>query len=185
MEEPSPYYPNSRLFLNPLYIDVEAIPEFPGTAAVGLNETVAALRSARAIEYQGVAEAKLRALKIAHASFLKAASPERRRAFAFFRENHPLPVARFGCFEYLRREFARPWWEWPEEWRRGDEKALRQLRLDHEAEIEFFEFVQWTAHEQLERCRAMAGMRRMPIGLYLDIAVGARSDGFDAWCDQD
>ena len=24
----------------------------------------------------------------------------------------------------------------------------------------------------------------MPIGLYLDIAVGVRSDGFDAWCDR-
>src|SRR5262249_51218697 len=31
-EDGSPYYPSSRLFLNPLYIDVEAIPEFPRAA---------------------------------------------------------------------------------------------------------------------------------------------------------
>ncbi len=31
-EEASPYFPSSRLFLNPLYIDVEAIPEFPRAA---------------------------------------------------------------------------------------------------------------------------------------------------------
>ena len=27
--------------------------------------------------------------------------------------------------------------------------------------------------------------RGLPIGLYLDVAVGVRRDGFDAWCDQD
>ena len=36
-EAASPYSPNSRLFLNPLYIDVDAIPEFPGLAAAGLE----------------------------------------------------------------------------------------------------------------------------------------------------
>src|SRR6266480_3077312 len=41
-EEASPYFPSSRLFLNPLYIDVEAIPEFPRTALVDFASSIAA-----------------------------------------------------------------------------------------------------------------------------------------------
>jgi 4-alpha-glucanotransferase len=182
--EPSPYFPSSRLFLNSLYIDVEAIPEFPGIKAAGLEEKLAELRNKNAIDYRGTAEAKLLGLRLAHASFLTGASPERRSSFERFLASHPLPIARFACFEFLRRKFARPWWEWPDEWRRGDKSALERLRRK-EADIGFFEFVQWVAHEQLECCQARARARGMPIGLYLDIAVGARSDGFDAWCDQD
>ncbi len=185
MEEPSPYFPNTRLFLNPLYIDVEAIPEFPGVEFAGLDEKLAQVRGHSIIDYQGVAEAKMRALKLAHEAFCKRGSLERRNAFDLFRESHPLPLTRFACFEFLRRKFAGPWWEWPEQWRRADAKSLALLRRDEQADIGFFEFVQWVAHEQLERCQARARARGMPIGLYLDIAVGVRSDGFDAWCDQD
>ena len=183
-QEPSPYYPNSRLFLNSLYIDVEAIPEFPGIKVAGLEGRLAQLRTKNPIDYGGVADAKLLALRLAYESFLQGASAERRNAFVRFLREHPLPIAQFACFELLRRKFARPWWEWPDEWRHGDQSALERLRRE-EVDIEFFVFVQWVAHEQLACCRERARGRGMPIGLYLDIAVGARSDGFDAWCDQD
>ncbi|MGA6964746.1 MAG: 4-alpha-glucanotransferase, partial [Xanthobacteraceae bacterium] len=110
MEEPSPYFPNSRLFLNPLYIDVEAIPEFPGLCAAGVEETVRRLRADAALDYRAVAALKTRALESAYAAFLAAASPQRRTAFDEFRARRAHLLLRFACFEFLRRKFAGPWW---------------------------------------------------------------------------
>ena len=182
-EEPSPYYPNSRLFLNPLYIDLAAVPEFPGLEAAGLQDDVVCLRRGSVIDYALVAKVKWRALRVAHQNFSSFAPAERRRLFEQYRKNHPSRLNRFACFEFLRHKFAKPWWEWPHEYRRPDNGALIRLNREEEGAIEFFEFVQWLAHCQLEQCRERA--QRMPIGLYLDVAVGVRSDGFDAWCDQD
>ena len=47
-DEASPYFPNSRHFLNPLYIDVEAIPEFPQAARGDFQNEIEALREKRA-----------------------------------------------------------------------------------------------------------------------------------------
>src|SRR5262245_6125214 len=184
-EDSSPYAPNSRLFLNPLYVDVDAIPEFPGTRAAGLEHAIGRLQKQDIVDYEGVANTKMRALALAHDVFRREGSAERHRAFDAFRQAHGATLARFGCFEWLRRKFGHPWWEWPQQWRKAEEEDLDGLRRAEATEIGFVEFVQWVAHEQLDRCRARARARRLPIGLYLDIAVGVRSDGFDAWCDQD
>jgi 4-alpha-glucanotransferase len=183
-EEPSPYFPSSRLFLNPLYIDVDAIPEFPGLRAANLEEEVERLRKQDIVDYDGIANAKMRALRLAYEVFHREGVAERRRAFARFREARGFTLVCFACFESLRRKFGHPWWEWPEEWRRVDKEALANLRQGEAASIGFCEFVQWVAHEQLDLCRARARERSMPLGLYLDIAVGVRSDGFDAWYNQ-
>jgi 4-alpha-glucanotransferase len=181
----SPYAPNSRLFLNPLYIDVGAIPEFPGLEAAGLEEEVERLRKQDIVDYGGVANAKMRALELAYEVFREEGSMKRRRAFGRFRRARGSTLVRFACFEWLRRKFGHPWWEWPHEWRRVEQQTLDTLRRTEAVSTGFFEFVQWVAHEQLDRCRAKARERGLPLGLYLDIAVGVCSDGFDAWCDQD
>jgi 4-alpha-glucanotransferase len=50
----SPYSPNSRLFLNALYIDVEQIPEFKADKKA--VSAAARLREGHVVDYQGVAE---------------------------------------------------------------------------------------------------------------------------------
>src|ERR1700722_15077966 len=57
----SPYSPNSRLFLNALYIDVEKLPGFQ--RAFETKGTLAGLRASTTVDYAGVAEVKWRALR--------------------------------------------------------------------------------------------------------------------------
>jgi 4-alpha-glucanotransferase len=184
-EDASPYSPNSRLFLNPLYIDLDALPEFPGLAAAGLEQEVDRLRHGDIVDYQGVAGAKTRALRLAYEAFRTQPSDERHREFEAFRKDRGATLRRYACFELLRRRFAGPWWEWPVEWRDMDDNAVSRLEQTDADELAFFEFVQWTAHAQLANCRERSRQRGLPIGLYLDIAVGVRRDGFDAWSERD
>ena len=184
-EEASPYFPSSRFFLNPLYIDVEAIPEFSGRRAAAAAEAeLEALRRPDLVDYGGVARAKQRALALAFEAFRKRAGKRRQRQFEQFRRERDPMLCRFACFELLRRRFEGPWWQWPAQWRKPDDEALARLRATDGEAIAYFEFVQWVADQQLMACARRAKAHGLPIGLYLDLAVGVRADGFDAWNDQ-
>ena len=181
----SPYSPNSRLFLNPLYIDVEKIAEFQPGAFDESRSTLARLRASDIVDYAAVAELKWRALRFAFDAFKAKSEGERRQDFDKFRAERAPLLSRFACFEMLRHKFKRPWWEWPQEWRRPDQTRCASLREGPDsAAIEFVEFVQWTADRQLQSCQDRAREFNMKVGLYLDVAVGVQSDGFDAWNEQ-
>ena len=122
-EQASPYSPNSRLFLNPLYIDVEAVPEFPGVRAAGRESDIARLRRTSMVDYSGVAAAKLAALRLAFANFRRNGSRERVDDFRTFRREQGRPLELFASFETLRARFGRVWPDWPAEWRRPNAGA--------------------------------------------------------------
>ncbi|MDH2386292.1 4-alpha-glucanotransferase [Bradyrhizobium sp. CER78] len=180
----SPYSPNSRLFLNALYIDVEKIPEFRIDAAT--RAALAHLRSNDMVDYVGVAALKWPALRAAFAAFKANPGLGRWQDFEAYRKEQGTLLSRFACFEVMRHKFNTPWWEWPDEWRQPDDTACAKLHRarDTAAEVEFVEFVQWTADRQLGACQALAHKLGMRVGLYLDVAVGVQSDGFDAWNEQ-
>jgi 4-alpha-glucanotransferase len=181
----SPYSPNSRLFLNPLYVDVDSVPEFQPSALAERSDAIARLRASDVVEYVAVAELKWRALRSAFERFRTAPATERRQDFEQFRAERATLLSRFACFEVLRHKFKKPWWEWPKQWRQPDDARCARLREGPDAvAIEFVEFVQWTADRQLRACRDLATRLGMKVGLYLDVAVGVQADGFDAWNEQ-
>jgi 4-alpha-glucanotransferase len=180
----SPYSPSSRLFLNPLYIDVEAIEEFDIANAAGLAADVQRLRAAPLVDYPAVARLKSVALQAAHRAFIAKATHARRRDLEDYRRERGAMLGRFAAFETLRAHHPSPWRQWPEQWRRASEETVRQLRDRHPEEMAFHEFVQWIAERQLQKCRDIARRQGLSIGLYLDTAVGVDAGGADAWIDQ-
>ena len=181
----SPYSPNSRLFLNPLYIDVEAIPEYSADLVPDAAATAARLREGDRVPYADMAALKWLALRAAFNSFVTSASGVRRNQLDAFRADRAPLLSRFACFEVLRHRFTGPWWEWPPEWRQPDAAKCAELRNGPDKrEVEFVEFVQWTADSQLHAAKELAGQLGMRVGLYLDVAVGVQSNGFDAWNEQ-
>jgi 4-alpha-glucanotransferase len=181
----SPYSPNSRLFLNALYIDVEKLPEFQPDILAETRDTLARLRASELVDYVAVAKLKWRALRAAFEKFKAGTEDHRRQDFEKFRAERAPLLSRFACFEMLRHKFNKPWWEWPQEWRQPAEAKCAALREGPDrAEIEFVEFVQWIADRQLAACKDLASQLGLKVGLYLDVAVGVQSDGFDAWNEQ-
>ncbi|MFL6789884.1 MAG: 4-alpha-glucanotransferase [Bradyrhizobium sp.] len=179
----SPYSPNSRLFLNALYIDVEKLPEFH--AGPEIRDTLAHLRACDVVDYPTVAGLKWRALRSAFQAFKANPRPERLQDLERYRTERASLLSHFACFEVLRHRHNKPWWEWPKDWRHPDEAKLARLRKGADgAEVEFVEFVQWTADRQLGAAKDLAHRLGMKVGLYLDVAVGVQSDGFDAWNEQ-
>ncbi len=179
----SPYAPNSRLFLNALYVDVEQAPGFRGGPD---RAALDRLRQAEQVDYRGVAALKWPELRSAFEAFTAAPAAADAAEFNAYRAERGPLLERFTCFEVLRHRFKQPWWEWPDEWRQPDAARCAELvRGPDRKEADFIAYVQWLAERQLRACKDLAHRLGMKVGLYLDVAVGVQSDGFDAWNEQD
>ena len=190
-EEASPYSPSSRLFLNPLYIDVEAIEEFAacGEAQEALRAHESELRSCRSegsVAYRRVKPVKLAVLEKVYGCFARSAPAARRADFEQFRAEHGEALRRHALFEALCEDHdGKPWQQWPEPLRRPGNPAVSEFGRRRAARVEFFEFLQWQADRQLAAAQARALERGLSVGIYRDLAVGADRSGADAWSDQE
>ncbi|KIM00099.1 4-alpha-glucanotransferase (amylomaltase) [Paramagnetospirillum magnetotacticum MS-1] len=195
----SPYSPSSRRFLNIAYIDVEAIPEFQDClearrmfASPGYQATLARLRGYALIEYPDVMRLSRPMLEVLYRWFRRTSMGDdnpRGQAFRTFQAEQGVSGQRFAVFEALHDQFTRdgtPYWRhWPEQYRRPDSAALADFVLEHVETVEFFQWLQFIADEQLAEAQARGKAAGAAIGLYRDLAVGIAGDGAEAWAQQD
>jgi 4-alpha-glucanotransferase len=196
-QEPSPYYPSSRVFRNPLYLRVEDVPEL---AALGPAERARvgelagqgrALLHRDRIDRRAVYRLKDEALRLAHAGLARL--PGRRAGLAAYRAatGH---LDRYATFCALQHAHGRDWRRWPAAYRHPAGPQVAAFGARHGDEVGYHAWLQWLLDEQL--AAASAAGRRGPgnpegvprstfLGVVNDLAIGFAAAGYDAWSFQD
>ncbi|MCV7172863.1 4-alpha-glucanotransferase [Mycobacterium manitobense] len=185
--EPSPYLPTSRRYVNPVYLRVEAIPEFAYVR--GRNR----IRKARAGVQDKADRAELidrdtvwRAKRAALAKVYEVPwSAGRQLAYEAYCTREGASLDAFATWCALAERHGNDWHQWPEEFRRPDSAAVAQFARDHAATVDFHRWLQFALDEQLTVAQATALQAGMDLGIMTDLAVGVDPNGADAWALQD
>ncbi|HSJ65015.1 MAG TPA: 4-alpha-glucanotransferase [Gemmatimonadaceae bacterium] len=196
----SPYRPVSRIYRNPLYLDVEAVPELAESPdaqrllADPLTRTaIAECRGSRWLDYDRVWSLKTAALEALYATFrerhLSTDSP-RARAYREFAAREGTALEDHATFlaleEALRgRGHQGSWHGWPVDFKDARSPAVLEFRERHAERVDWHRWLQFEIERQVARAGHAARESGMRIGLYQDLAIGCSPDGSDAWAHQD
>ncbi|MBK6631423.1 MAG: malto-oligosyltrehalose synthase [Betaproteobacteria bacterium] len=197
----SPYSPSSRLFLNVLYIDVEAVVDVAESksardllAAPRFQARLRRLRAAELVEYAAVGAAKLDALRLAWRHFREhhlAHNSERALAFRQYCADQGEPLRLHALFEALQAHFRRQdaaiwgWPAWPEAYHDPAAAEVAAFASSNAAEVDFHRYLQWLAEQQLAAAGSRSWSRGLGVGLYQDLALGVDPGGAEAWANRD
>ena len=187
----SPYSPVSRLFRNPVYIDVARVPELEHAAEVRrvvlspeVNAQLEALRETADVRYEQVMGAKGLALGALHRVFrehVHGTGSPRDAAYAGYVAAMGESLDRFATWMAIAEVRGRDWHAWPAELRRPDSPAVGTFADAHRARVDLHKWLQFEADRQLAEAAARARAAGMRIGLYQDLAIGTSAVGADVW----
>ncbi|HVZ86515.1 MAG TPA: 4-alpha-glucanotransferase [Polyangia bacterium] len=173
--EPSPYYPSSRRFSNPLFLHVEHVPGWDRLDA-GLRDRLGnagrALNGDRRIDRNAVFKLKMEALEAIFSGFYG------ETGFDWYRDGQGQALVDFSTYCALAERHGKDWRAWPQELRRADSPSVADFRAGNDRRVAFHAWLQWRLDTQLAAAaETIAVVNDLPIGL--DVA------GADAWCWQD
>jgi 4-alpha-glucanotransferase len=170
----SPYFPSSRRFRNPLYLDISSI---PGAADLGdqLQELSAAgrrLNDDREIDRDAVYRLKMQALQQLWQRGVDAGGLD-----AFCGQLGD-SLHTFATFCALGEQLGSDWRTWPSEYRQPHASAVLRFADVHAERIRFHQWLQWLLDQQLAEAAA-------ELPLVHDLPIGVDPGGADAWQWQD
>lgn len=188
-ENASPYLSISRLFLNPIYIDIESVPEFEPSDMDEEREKIAEYRNADIIQYEKIYPLKIRFMEKFYERFLSGNNSARKKEFADFCAREGAELNKLAVFMTLYEERCRTVWggwrAWEEEYRNPSNPAVKAYADAHEHRVGFYKFLQFEAFRQFDNAATEVKTCGLKIGFYRDLAVGVGQDSAELWSDPD
>lgn len=185
--ENSPYLPVSRRWINPIYIRPEAIREYAGVTPEARKaieelrlEANAAGTADALIDRDRTWEAKRKALEMV---FAVTRSYHREVEFRSFIAEGATSLNDFALWCALVE--ANESDLLPDEVGSAQAPSAEQARLELAERVEFWQWCQWIAAEQMRGAQAVAKRVGMDIGVMADLAVGVHSKGSELWSSKD
>lgn len=185
--EPSPYLPTSRRYVNPLYLRVEAIPEFAYVRGRnGIRKSREAVQARAAKTDLVDRDAAWRAKRAALAKVYEVPwSAGRHLAYTAYCTREGAGLDAFATWCALAERYGNDWHDWPEKYRHPDGAAVAEFAREHAEAVDFHRWLQFALDEQLTVAQATALQAGMDLGIMADLAVGVDPNGADAWALQD
>jgi len=173
-QQPSPYYPASRRFRNPIYLRIEDVPAGPAASAVVERAAAAgaALNDDRTIDRDTVWRLKLRALEAIWRD-----SDEHPDFDEWYRQQ-PAALDEFAKWSVLVEQYGPSFRDWTTNCRHPNDPGVAAVAARHHDRIRFHCWMQWLVEGQL----ALAS-NHTPI--IHDLPIGVDPTVFDAWTWQD
>ncbi len=174
-QQPSPYFPTTRIYRNPLYLNIEQIPGF-GDVATELAPVAAKARGLndnRRIDRDEVFRAKFTALDLLWERFRGRTGGDQ-SSFAAYQAAEGNVLRDYATFCTYVEAHPSSWFDWPESMKRPDASGVTTFRAECADRVQFHAWVQWLVDEQLrEAGRGLA--------LMTDLAIGCDRGGADGW----
>lgn len=199
----SPYSSSSRRWLNPIYLDIQALPEFKFSkvaqewfTSAEVQSQVVALRESELVDYSAVTALKQTALLQLFEFSKRSKSAQiiqRRDAFKQFMQAQGDALLLQGLFEVLDHqsheteptELDIGWLGWRDEWKQLTATEQKVFFKKYQKQIEFYAWQQWLMEEQLKEIKACCQSCGMELGIYGDLAVNSSRGSVDVWSDPD
>jgi 4-alpha-glucanotransferase len=188
----SPYSPVSRLFRNPIYIDVEQVPEMAHSERAraiiespGARAKLRELRSTMHVDYDSIIALKEQVLAELHRTFRQrvgSAGAARAQEYADFSKLREPEITRFATWMTIAEDARAPDWRgWPQALHDPESPAVLAFRDSHAERVDFHRWMQFETHRQLGEVALRARVLRMDVGVYQDLAIGTSPGGSDTW----